>query len=258
MWTSSALQCTCARPPPRRAATRLPSPSAPLRHATGELPPAKQIERLTATLSRLVLHGGIPEAYRPIVWYELSGEFVSHDALRSSPSRHPTPLSPTLPSLQGRMPRRACTRPDTTPPFSMPLLRPRPRTPLVKTSIGRFRVSRADPLLACVGDEWSAGERLRVPRRQEPCSPACARAPALRRCPRSSPLPPPERAGPRFAPRATPVLTSLFRHIPPLYSHRTPIFRLACGSGVAPKAAQCVCSAQPRDRVLPEHQLCGG
>ena len=39
----------------------------------GALPPAKVTEQYTATLTRLVLHGGIPAAFRAAVWYELSG-----------------------------------------------------------------------------------------------------------------------------------------------------------------------------------------
>lgn len=39
----------------------------------GTVPPAKVTEQYTATLTRLVLHGGIPAAFRAAVWYELSG-----------------------------------------------------------------------------------------------------------------------------------------------------------------------------------------
>lgn len=39
----------------------------------GELPKAKQREKLNETLNRLMISGGIPAAFRPAVWYELSG-----------------------------------------------------------------------------------------------------------------------------------------------------------------------------------------
>lgn len=39
----------------------------------GVLPPKKLTDQYSALLSRLVLHGGVPAAFRAAVWYELSG-----------------------------------------------------------------------------------------------------------------------------------------------------------------------------------------
>lgn len=39
----------------------------------GELPPAATAKRVTETLRRLVIAGGIPAAFRPALWWELSG-----------------------------------------------------------------------------------------------------------------------------------------------------------------------------------------
>jgi hypothetical protein len=51
----------------------VPSPPGLAAPLPGELPKPAARARFAETLSRLVLQGGIPAAYRPVVWWELSG-----------------------------------------------------------------------------------------------------------------------------------------------------------------------------------------
>jgi hypothetical protein len=39
----------------------------------GEIPPQKTLDKYNQTLQRLVLHGGVPAAFRAAIWYEMSG-----------------------------------------------------------------------------------------------------------------------------------------------------------------------------------------